>query len=448
VQASSREESAGDFAAEDAPEPALETVPEPQVMTDKDKPAATAPLKPEAAPSAQIRLPNATAETAYTHTIDLSASPELRGYSIAAVEALDETGLQFDVETRSLHGAPATPPGQPHEFALPARLQRVSGVGPQTRDATLLLFVNPHPRHLWKKREPAADLPFPKPHECCAALDGTSLRAVAASVRGRSHANSGSFREDDFHLIHDSSGHWTVVAVSDGAGSAPLSRRGSQLIVETASQELAAALPPIEAKLKQTLAQQHPDLHFSDAAHAQLDRLLLEPVGRAAFNASRAVVNEANKLGAEEKSFAATLLLAAVRRHAGGLLVASYWIGDGAAAVFRPEGEGAPTVTMLGDADSGEFSGQTRFLQSGEFAPEPWAAIRKRVRVDWYPPGSFVVLMTDGVSDPKFGTDSALHDPAHWAQWWREDFTAAVELWRDPASTPQASPPDPSFAHR
>ena len=45
--------------------------------------------------------------------------------------------------------------------------------------------------------------------------------------------------------------------------------------------------------------------------------------------------------------------------------------------------------------------------------------------------------MTDGVSDPKFGTDNALRDPARWLSFWNEDLTAQLAL-AQPGPEPSA----------
>ena len=36
--------------------------------------------------------------------------------------------------------------------------------------------------------------------------------------------------------------------------------------------------------------------------------------------------------------------------------------------------------------------------------------------------------MTDGVSDPKFGTDNALRDPSRWLSFWNEDLSLHLPL--------------------
>jgi hypothetical protein len=44
------------------------------------------------------------------------------------------------------------------------------------------------------------------------------------------------------------------------------------------------------------------------------------------------------------------------------------------------------------------------------------------------PAGTVLLLMTDGVSDPKFGTDNALRDPARWQSFWNDDLAAQLPL--------------------
>jgi hypothetical protein len=52
---------------------------------------------------------------------------------------------------------------------------------------------------------------------------------VIASKRGRNHANVEFFRDDDFLLSKFQRNWLSILSVSDGAGSANLSRQGSKL---------------------------------------------------------------------------------------------------------------------------------------------------------------------------------------------------------------------------
>lgn len=62
--------------------------------------------------------------------------------------------------------------------------------------------------------------------------DGTPQKdIVAASKRGRSHAQEGKPRDDHFKMSHMDNG-WYIMAVADGAGSAKYSREGSRIACE------------------------------------------------------------------------------------------------------------------------------------------------------------------------------------------------------------------------
>ena len=82
----------------------------------------------------------------------------------------------------------------------------------------------------------------------------------------------------------------------------------------------------------------------------------------------------------------------------------------------------------MGDPDGGDFAGQTRFLTMGEVM-QP-AEIYKRLRFEIIEDFTALVLMTDGVTDPKFETDANLQRIEKWNNLW-EDITSSVELTDD-----------------
>ena len=102
------------------------------------------------------------------------------------------------------------------------------------------IAFNPDPRSLWKNIPTSKDIPFYKPDFECEyvkveEMDGSGPRKdiVAASQRGRSHAQEGKARDDHFKMIHCDESDWYIIAVADGAGSAKLSRRGSEIACNT-----------------------------------------------------------------------------------------------------------------------------------------------------------------------------------------------------------------------
>lgn len=66
---------------------------------------------------------------------------------------------------------------------------------------------------------------------------------------------------------------------------------------------------------------------------------------------------------------------------------------------------------MLGTPDSGEYAGQTRFLDADAVSD---AGFSKRISIGKWNDISHLVLMTDGVSDPWFETDNGLQNPQKW----------------------------------
>ena len=118
---------------------------------------------------------------------------------------------------------------------------------------------------------------------------------------------------------------------------------------------------------------------------------------------------------------------------AGLMCSAAYWVGDGAAALWQPEQN---ALCLLGSTDSGVYSGETRFLTAEEVHAEQLAQ-RISIKLSNLPP--VLMLMTDGVSDPKFDTEANLAKPEYWQQLWQElqapldeaDPAQALQTWLD-----------------
>jgi hypothetical protein len=288
-----------------------------------------------------------------------------------------------------------------------------SADGVHWRAGQCVLLVNPDPRSLWQINEPASDAIYPKPHSATQALNVGDLKIAAASRRGRSHEHAGLFRDDDFFVQHDEASGWSVLLVADGAGSAKYSRWGAKLAVETAGEYVLAALKgDLGASINHALQGWDADpesisgqigrqFHsvFHDAA-----ALAVDAIEQAAFSFSQ---------GSDSKDYATTLLAAAVKRQGEQFFLATFWIGDGAIAAYGPRGK----VRLMGLPDSGEFAGQTRFLDRAALASDRFA---QRVKIGRYSDILAVMLMSDGISDPKFETDKALASGDKWDALWDE----------------------------
>jgi hypothetical protein len=231
----------------------------------------------------------------------------------------------------------------------------------------------PPPLPAWKVLEPP-DSPDPVPHAEWRLEAGTPGWAlIGASVRGKQHAHQALWRDDSF--AWGTSGPWTFAAVSDGAGSAPLSRIGARVACAAAVKSLTASLNSVRPS----------------------EKIRLEECLVAAARAARVEIrNESLRRSCDEREFHATLLLAAAATlpdapHA--CTIGALQVGDGAVGVYLGD-----QCVVLGESDSGAYSGETRFLTTFEIE-EQW---EKRVTLQTLPNVQAVALMTDGVADDFF----------------------------------------------
>lgn len=330
--------------------------------------------------------------------------------ALRSVDGLADTGLRADVDGNYLRiYGNATKPGD-HKVRIFFTVRCPSI--PEISDSDeIALTINPDPRSLWKDLEPDPALPCPKPHTALERLETPDAALVAASRRGRSHAHEGSFRDDDFALGYDAATGWHFLVVADGAGSAKLSRRGSQVAC--------AAVPAVlQQHFSTTLGGEFDKLvpaHAAGdpAARQAIIKALYSSLGAAALAARKAVEREADARSATMRDMATTFLMAVCRKYQAGWFVGSFSIGDGGIGCYS-RGRGA---VPLSRADGGDFAGQTRFLTMAEVWQDSQDIV-KRIECHVEPELSAVFAMTDGVTDPKFETDAKFTDTARWHDFW------------------------------
>lgn len=336
---------------------------------------------------------------------------------------LNSLGLEFDSDSLKLKGTPGV--AGDHEEALEFTYDEGSG------DVSIVMkkyrvFVNSDPRSLWKEREPEPGLPYSKPHTDCRREDHGEAVLVGASRRGRSHAHKGTFRDDDF-AIADLGDGWSLVAVADGAGSARFSRKGSQILCEEIKEQLQGKIPSnlkgdFEGLLR-SYCQDH-----DEEKHQIIRSRVYNAVGKVVHKAAvTAIANEATKAGAERKEFATTLVLTLTKRFDFGWFTTCFAIGDGGAAlIVDPK---ARDIRILNCQDSGEFSGQTKFVTMSALWDKPEEELLPRVRFQIAENPVALIAMTDGVSDPKFKTDRDFENPEQWVKFW-DELTSVVVFER------------------
>ncbi len=365
------------------------------------------------------RLPNATVGQRYSHSVSASS---LGGVSPPTDLAIPGLVFRFDSQQIHIEGAPLNA----GDFS--AQCAAASGA-----PLVFRLTVNPDPKSLWKTIEPS-DTRYAKPHadsqyirdpahtHTHTHVHTASWSMAAASLRGRSHAHKGGFREDDFALRHCPDSGWNILVVADGAGSAPFSREGSRIAVNTAaeclgeklnSELLSSELLSSELLNPELLNPEvlNPGTGTANITQSAFIQTLSSLFSHCAERVVEAIDQEAASQHCPSRDYATTLLVAAVKKIGDQHLVASYWIGDGAIAALTDE-----RSLLLGRSDGGEYAGQTVFINARSIAAPSQSAFSCALLDDL----RALVVMSDGVSDPKFETDSALESSEKWRDLWNE----------------------------
>ncbi len=355
-----------------------------------------------------LRLPNGTVKKEYTSTFRLPAD-RISDISLSGAE---ELGLKFEV----LPDGECILSGRPKEagdFTLRLRYSTVEGE--PISELQLPVAFNPDPKELWRNIETDPNIPYYKRDSDSDFINveakaggGKRKNMVAASQRGRSHAQEGKPRDDHFSLFHCEESDWYIMAVADGAGSARYSRWGSKVACETVIDHCKNLLldnPEFEKAIADFKASP------TDVdKRSVLTNMVHEIVLKGAKKAHDRINEVANREeGLKPKDFATTLMFAICKKYDFGWFIASFWVGDGAICLFDANNK---TAKMLGTPDEGEFSGQTRFLTMPEIFRT--ADVYKRLRMAIVPDFTALFLMSDGVSDPMFETDRKLNDYASW----------------------------------
>lgn len=355
------------------------------------------PIKPTANPIFKIQ--NFKINEEKNIKIDIESQEKI---SILDVELPPNLGLTFNKESSEIIGKP-TAAG---DFQISLTWSDVSGA----KDTqNLVLSVINDPKNLWKNIESDINDPYFKPDKDAFALETESHYICAGSIRGRSHAHVGSFRDDDFFIHSDDTKSWSILIVADGAGSAKSSRKGSLLACQHAGEYIRNKIETEYDDILKIIAE-----YDSEKKERILRESFYYILGDAFKSAVEAIANEALMHGAASKEYATTLLVAVCFEFENKFFIASAMIGDGAIGVYNKTDK---SVVLLGVADSGEFAGQTRFLDSSLISD---GSFWNRINVGFYDNPTALILMTDGISDPIFETDNGLKNPDLWVKLWEE----------------------------
>jgi len=233
-------------------------------------------------------------------------------------------------------------------------------------------------------------------------------RVIAARVRGKKHKHEGTNCDDWFEVAN--AGEATVIAVSDGAGSKKFSRIGAREACRSAVGYLSCALADaLSEDVRLPLADAR-----CQAACGVLAGIVQQAVGKA-YEAVEAacytrtadpVYTAALGRRPDVRDFAGTLLLAVLLPVDGERLVISCQVGDGIIALLDTAAPFDTSLRLMGEADSGSFSGETEFLTSETI--RTLDALQSRTRI-FRGAADCLLVMSDGVADDYFPFEPGLY---------------------------------------
>lgn len=250
----------------------------------------------------------------------------------------------------------------------------------------------------------------PEPHEEYTAseyaFDG--IRIIGARVRGKKHKHDGTNCDDWFEF--GNVGEWTVLAVSDGAGSKKYSRIGAKESCRAAVAGLREYLSVTDEDMKEKLSLPLDNQGFMEGCshYASVLQDVIIKANEAVAEAfeERRTKNEYSELLGRElefKDFSGTFLICiaipvTVEDHKE-LFAVSCQIGDGIICSVDRNADFDKALRILGQPDSGKYSGETDFLTSESMKRKETLMAKTKIMRSRT---SAIMLMTDGVADDYF----------------------------------------------
>jgi serine/threonine protein phosphatase PrpC len=339
-------------------------------------------------------LKNASAKQFYEFSLAMEDFPNIK---IQKIGSLEETGLTF--ENNTLSGTPVTN----NMYHLDVQFYHIHDQD-QIEIKKIQLFVNADPKDLWKNIPSDKNAAFYKSEEDSFKGLFSDKKIVVASKRGRSHAHEGKFREDDF-AVNRLPADWNIISVSDGAGSAKAAREGSRLATATINQFFNSQeiISQIENNTNRMYATESSGEEPSDA-ESNIINLLSEGI----LNVYHTLEKTAAENALSVNDLHATLIFTLLKKFSFGYVILSFGVGDCPINLINAD---FSEVKLLNQMDVGEFGGGTRFITMKEIFNDQIASRFRMTCVDDF---SYLVLMTDGIYDPKFTTENKLEDTQNW----------------------------------
>ncbi len=358
-----------------------------------------------------LQIQNATVNKLYEYKLDLA---KLGNGEIVftAIENIEQYGLQYSSETAIISGTPL----QSGDFKIALQF-KINGEDDHKplNSKPISLIINADPKSLWKniasdenRDDEWKEKNYWKPDNTTAFAPLGDKHIVVASKRGRSHANVGSYRDDDFAFHHFNDNGWSIVCVADGAGSAKLSRQGSKIACDGIVDYFTENFTGETLTQFDELIRNYSD-NTGDENQKELNLFLYNNAGKAAFSVHKKLEAFANKLEVPLKDFHSTLIFALFKKYDFGYAIFSFGVGDCPIGVLNSE---MTEIKLMNWLDVGEFGGGTRFITMPEiFSSDKFPS---RFGFKLIPDFAYLILMTDGIYDPKFVVEANLEKLESW----------------------------------
>ena len=352
-----------------------------------------------------VRVLNATVGKPYETTFDTEKFG-WKDITSFRFEGLEEAGLLYDHKTKQITGVP-TQSGD-RKIIFKFKMEGQAEEAP-FHEKPITLIINPDPKSLWKNLPSDRNDPHWKEDDVTVFERIGDRHILVSSKRGRSHANVGSFREDDF-AFKDLQNGWSIVAVSDGAGSAKISRKGSVIACNSVMEYFSQPATAESLNEFDELLQQH-EANTGDDTPKKINRFVYNNLGKAALHVHKQLAEFASKEGVTLKDLSSTLIFTLFKKYEAGYAFLSFGVGDCPMAVLNRD---VTEVTLLNWLDVGEFGGGTRFITMPEiFHNEKFST---RLGFKLVKDFSYLVMMSDGIYDPKFVVEANLPNIKKWQE--------------------------------
>ena len=351
-----------------------------------------------------VSLPNGTVNKKYESKVDF-IKLGWNDVIYSEIKGLEETGLEFNNDEELLFGNPLISGDLKIKL-----LFRIEGEAEDSKlnEKIITIIINPDPKSLWKDIESDKNDPYWKEDNVNVSASFLDKNIVISSKRGRSHANVGSFRDDDFAFKNINETGWSVLAVSDGAGSASLSRQGSKmscdLVVSYFEENFTV---DFLKEFDETLLNHHNKT--DEDSSKKISHFVYDNLSKAAWFVHKELEKFSIKSEKPLRDFHATLIFALVKKYDFGYAILTFGVGDCPIGLLNKD---LTEIKLMNWLDVGEFGGGTRFITMPEIFQSDKFSTRFGFKlVDDF---SYLMLMTDGIYDPKFVVEANLEKIEKW----------------------------------